>query len=583
MKLRNKKKFYAWMLMGCISVFGLMFESCDSVRASSTYYTNAAFEYREIYLPESTGKNAQKLHLNNLDDDWGIWGHNLAKVLPKKPSQSVFSKKNGVTSEDQFCFTSNRLFEYIEEYIDDKYDEDESVRFSIIPNDNDIVCLCEKCVAIGNNRKDASPAVFYMIQRLSERFPNHTFFTSHYRTAKGYPEKPLPSNVGVLISAIDFPLLSKSSEKEETFRKRLAKWTALSNHVYVWDYINNFDDYFTPFPVFDVMQHRLQLYRDSGVEGVFFNGSGTDYSSLSGMKALVLAELTVNPDIDWRSRLKDMVMKNYPVAGNDISEFIFKLEDYAKAKGEPLPLYDGVEKALTTYLPENEFIAFHDKIIELLPQTSGEEKEKLEKLCGALSLTRLEIARITGNLQGTPRFVEYLDRIGSEDFDTYNEAAWSIRNYIRDFRAIQENAKNPEVNLLKGASIVSLTELDPEYSDLSILTDGLLGIPSNYHCGNLINSPEKSFILKIPYIQGMKKLKVGLVYNPAYRISLPEEVRLTKGGQLIGTKNPTVADGKGGHLFLYFDIPDVKGESLVLTLVKKPESHSMALDEIEGF
>ena len=137
-------------------------------------------------------------------------------------------------------------------------------------------------------------------------------------------------------------------------------------------------------------------------------------------------------------------------------------------------------------------------------------------------------------------------------------------------------------NLLKGEQLVAITPLDPDYSDISILTDGMLGIPSNYHNGNLIMSPANHTKIAIPSVKGLKKLRVCLIYNPAYRVALPEEVILTASGKEIGRVEPEYPSENTGHVFVDFKVPSNPG-SLVLTLIKDPEVHSMAVDEIEGY
>ena len=137
------KKNKSIMLPGFLLVTALIqFPACDNARAADQDPTVSVFKYREVYMPEGIGENAAKLGLNTLEDDWGIWGHNISKVLPEDHSNNVFAKNNGSTVKKQFCFSSRHLYDYIEEFIDSKYDEDEKVRFAIMPNDNDIVCLC---------------------------------------------------------------------------------------------------------------------------------------------------------------------------------------------------------------------------------------------------------------------------------------------------------------------------------------------------------------------------------------------------------------------------------------------------------
>ena len=546
---------------------------------------NGVFKYREIYLPEGTGESAEELGLNTVDNDWGIWGHNLAIVLPDDPSESIYAKrKDGSKAKSQFCFSSERLYEYIEDYIDKKYDDDEHIRFAIIPNDNDIVCVDAECVKAGNTVHDASPAIFNLINRLAKRFPNHLFFTSHYRTTKSLPTDTMPGNTGVLISAINYPLSPTPTAQEQEFLHLLRSWDQKTDNILVWDYINNFDDYFTPYPIFEVMQHRLQNYAENGVTAIFMNGSGTDYSSFSDLKAGVLSDLTINPDTDWRESLRKHAMKHYPVSGETIVDFIIAQEEYLSSVGKPLPLYEGVEAASKLYLPKDEFIAFHDKLLQLRKDATGKERENLDRVAGALALTRLELNRIDGNLQNTEELLADLKGLQKFDIPYYNEASWSVDHYVRDYnRLLKYYNENNGKNKLKGKRLEALTPLDPEYSDITILTDGMLGLPSNYHSGNLITSPDQATRIAIPNTGDYKHLQVGLVYNPAYRISLPAEVELRVGGKIIKSITPDYPADNSGHLFLDFDLPGGNQGTAVLTVYKDPDTHSMAIDEIEAW
>lgn len=66
----------------------------------------------------------------------------------------------------------------------------------------------------------------------------------------------MPENTGVLISAIDFPLSYgfESTSQAADFAAKIKKWRAVIPNIYVWDYMRNFDDYLTPFPVLGVLE-----------------------------------------------------------------------------------------------------------------------------------------------------------------------------------------------------------------------------------------------------------------------------------------------------------------------------------------
>lgn len=575
--------FHTFLFLAASSLGLVTMASCGKASAAEEQ-TTGAFKYREVYLPEGIGKNAENLGLNTLDDDWGIWGHNLHKAIPEEPSQTIYAKINGVANKKQYCFSSTPLFEYLEHYIDSKYDEDERIRFAIIPNDNDIVCLCEKCVTVGNTWNNASPAVTKLVRRLAERFPNHIFYTSDYRTTKSLPTDTMPHNSGVLVSAINYPLSPLASPEQDKFNERLRAWSTTTPRILVWDYINNFDDYFTPYPAFGVMQKRLKDYRDNNVTAVFLNGSGPDLSSMSRLRTEVLAQLTTDPDIDWKAVLYQKADSLYPVTGRLIADFMVNQEENVAEKGTVLPLYQGVQNAIKTYLPEEKFISFHDSIRMLKDQTKDLERKELELLLGQLALTRLELNRINGNTFGNEKYLLDLELLPAQGIDSYNESGWSIERYARDYRYLLSHAKEVgNRNKLKGEKLIAMTPLDPDYSDISILTDGVLGIPSNYHSGNMITSPDKFTQIAIPNKPGMRKVKVWLTYNPTYRITLPEAVTLSIKGVPLKTVNPSYPEDTSGHVPVEFDIPSNSTGTLLLTLHKEPETHSMAIEEIEGF
>lgn len=564
----------------CLTVLAFLAIGCS--HSVATNPVPGAFKYREIYLPSSNPNDLKELGLNSVDFDWGIWGHNLANLLPEKPSLSVYARHDGVIDRHQFCFTSDKLYTYIKDYIKNNYGLNDSINFAIVPNDNDIVCLCAECIKIGNTPDDASPAVTKLINRLCKRFPNHTFFTSYYATTHSIPSEPLPPNAGVLVSAIEYPLNSRETPQEDAFRELLMKWHEKTENVYVWDYANNFDDYFTPYPVLNVMQRRLRLYRDAGVDGVFLNGSGTDFSTFSHLHKVVLAKMMIDPDIDWRDELRKEAVAYYPKAGNDIADYMIAQEEFAETTGRTLPLYEGVEKSLQSHLQPEQTRQFYAKINEHARSAVGIEKERLESLISALSMTILELNRIDNKLEDSESLLKELEKFPRQQIEYYNEAYWPIAKYIGDYEVMLNNYKETSrTNLLKGVKLKALNALDDDYNDISILTDGQLGIPSNYHNGNMICSAAPSLSIEVPRSPQMKTLKVWFAYNPAYRIGLPAEVILSVGGREIAA-TPKRITRDTGHSYVEFKIPEVKG-NMRLIFVKDHGVRSFAIEEVQAF
>ena len=557
----------------------MLLSGCAQVQP---YTGSSPFEYREIHLPALPEEEAPK-YMNSIDLDWGIWGHNLSVVLPDKPSPSVFAKDGITVNKEQFCFSSDALYKYIREYIRDNYGSEPTMRFAILPNDNSIVCTCESCLECGNTEHDCSGAVHHLLERLCAEFPHHIFFTSHYRTTSKVPAKPLPENAGVLVSAIDFPLSSVHKEEEDEFTALLDKWSGLTRHLYDWDYINNFDDYFTPYPIFDATRHRLQLYVKHGVNGVFLNGSGYEYSTLYKLKTHVLAALLEDPDTRWRPLLKSLCREKYPVTGDVICDFVTLQEDLATERGLSLPLYEGVPVAMKTYLPAKDFVQFHEDLLRLLPSAKGQEFEDVQKMSRAMMLTRLELKRISGDTFDCDDMLNGLEESKRQGVIAYSESGGSTASYLSEYRFMLEHFEEMfGRDVLKGVRLTPLTALDEDYSDITLLTDGLLGLPSNYHCGQLISSAKPALRISIPYRDGMRRLRVYMTRNVIYHIAFPESLTLTAGDRKLGTVVPTPIPGNLQRAVAEFDVSTVSKGTLVLTVTRDLEERTMAVDEIEA-
>lgn len=574
---RTKNFGTRWMML--LSV--LLFMGCTHTKQPTA---SSPFEYREVYLPRLSSREYVPLKLNDIDNDWGIWGHNISVALPENPSSSVYAKSSHGVNRNQFCFTSDALFKYIKKYICRNYCNGKTMRFAILPNDNNVVCQCKQCVECGNTKHDASGAVYYMLERLTKEFPNHIFFTSYYKTTSSLPAQPLPENAGVLVSAIRFPLSTCHTPEEDEFISLLNQWSVYTKRIYVWDYINNFDDYFTPFPIFDIFQHRLRLYVQAGVKGIFMNGSGIEYSTFYRLKIHILALMLSNPSVEWRPLLRDFCHERYPVTGDVICDFIVKQENMvSKLKGS-LSLYEGMPAALRTYLPAEDFAVFHDKLLSLLPETKGREHKSIVKISRALTFTRLELKRMAADTEGCEQMLTELRNLTDEGIISYSESGGTIDSYVDDYRyMLRRAAETKGKNLLKGVRLEPLTELDEDYNDITILTDGLLGLPSCYHCGQMLSSATPALRIAIPHVQGMKSLRVNMTKNSIFHISLPLRVSLTAGGHEVGSVIPTPLSSNLQRAVAEFEIPSNYKGKLVINIYRDQEDRTMALDEIEGF
>jgi len=537
------------------------------------------FEYRDIYMPSNQNPDVTYvLGLHNLEEDWGIWGHNLSRVLGgngdarfgyQNMAQELFAHQGGMVHQNQFCFSSDLLFDLTQQYIEDQYGngQDKHVRFTIGPNDNDIVCMCRRCEAAGNTPTSATPAVLAFVEKLAARFPGHTFFIPGYSTTAALPHHALPSNMGVFLSAIDYPRTCNEDgfPQVKEFFERLNRWKQLTENVYIWDYICNFDDYLSPYPILYVMQQRLQHYRDQGVKGIFLNGSGYNYSIHQEMYTFVLASLLANPDADVDALVKEYYADALPHVGDFCTEVVLSMERHFKRSGLEFPLYGGMDEALKTYLFEREFRELYPVFLQARAmEMNHKERAVYEKTRQFVSFTFLEMCRLRGLTSGgfaelvgsewvvkpeiwaaiedlkimTPEddliYLTGCENISMDLMDRVNEAGVYIADYENELEIWLSGQWWKGDYLLRRPLKV---HYDGKTETTTKLTDGISGISQNYHWGWQIYPQQNELVFELPpdAVAGKSgEFFTCFLNSERHRMAPPKAVEIWADGRMVG-------------------------------------------------
>lgn len=421
----------------CLCAIGLL--SCYAQNESTSLIT--PFEFRGIYSPTNALDSIRNhFGTHHVDYDWGLWGHNLHKVVGNNPDESILATVDGKKDKDQYCFSSQKLYDQLVEYIIDNFGDGEtpgsSTRISIMPRDNKKSCTCKKCVEAGNTATNATPAVTNMMRRLAERFPKHQFFTSAYHSTRLAPKEALPSNVGVIISAIDLPMRVSFTENKgyRSFVNMVKEWKEKTHLIYVWDYPRNYSDYLSPFPCLKVMQRRFQLYDRLGVKGIFLNGSGDDYATFDDMQTCILAKMMYDLALDVDAEVQKYYKANYPETGKLIANYYLSLEHKVDDSNHIIPLYGSMEEEVASYLNVNAFTEFRSQLENAASKAKGAEKEKLRYILTALSFTQLQILAMQSedNPQLKSAMIEQLKSHNElKGMDNYGETNAAIDTYIQ--------------------------------------------------------------------------------------------------------------------------------------------------------
>ena len=557
-----------------------------------------AFDYQSIYSPSGLNPDyTGVMGLNNFDDSWGIWGHNLRKVLGDNVDK-VYATIHGKTDDSQLCFSSEEMYRQIESYIVDNIGEKGSSRFVIAPDDTPYACTCASCTAMGNTEKNATPAVTELLLRLSQRFPKHSFFTISYLSTKQVTDKQLPSNAGIIVSAIDFPLrrIDGKNAQEKKFMQQLNQWKKVTKNIYIWDYINNFDDYLTPFPILKIAQQRLRFFKQNGASGIFFNGSGYSYSSFDAMRTFALSALLINPELPVEELVRDYFNHEYPLSKKWLYDYYINLENSVQS-GKKLGIYAGIAELEQSFLNPEKFIKFYDEMGDYVSDAKGKERKKLHELQTALSYTRLEMGRNHSydpygyaqrngkQIQPTPQVRKWLTQLKEHHAFTgmeyYNESADEIDYYIKEWEQYIL-ASDIKKNLFLGIMPSSTPPTDKD--GLKRLTDSTHGLPGNYHCG-WTTLPKEKYEISLP-VKGINKtgnIYISFLNLPRHRFYPPRQIEISKDGAIYKTINLETDDSvEKGELVKITTPIDLNRAELVSIKVmgaKKPRAQ-IGIDEI---
>ena len=557
-----------------------------------------AFDYQSIYSPSGLNPDyTGVMGLNNFDDSWGIWGHNLRKVLGDNVDK-VYATIHGKTDDSQLCFSSEEMYRQIESYIADNIGEKGNSRFVIAPDDTPYACTCASCTAMGNTEKNATPAVTELLLRLSQRFPKHSFFTISYLSTKQVTDKQLPSNAGIIVSAIDFPLrrIDGKNAQEKKFMQQLNQWKKVTKNIYIWDYINNFDDYLTPFPILKIAQQRLRFFKQNGASGIFFNGSGYSYSSFDEMRTFVLSALLINPELPVEELVRDYFNQEYPLSKKWLYDYYINLENSVQS-GKKLGIYAGIAELEQSFLNPEKFIKFYDEMGDYVSDAKGKERKKLHELQTALSYTRLEMGRNHSydpygyaqrngkQIQPTPQARKWLTQLKEHHAFTgmeyYNESADEIDYYIKEWEQYIL-ASDIKKNLFLGIMPSSTPPTDKD--GLKRLTDSTHGLPGNYHCG-WTTLPKEEYEISLP-VKGINKtgnIYISFLNLPRHRFYPPRQIEISKDGAIYKTINLETDDSvEKGELVKTTTLIDLNGAEQVNIKImgaKKPRAQ-IGIDEI---
>ncbi len=272
----------------------------------------------------------------------------------RRPSQLC------LTNPDVFDIVLNEVLELLKE----KHNPDASMQIiSLTQADNSGYCQCKECSKIDKENKSHSGTMIYFANKIAdavkkEGYDNVFIDTFAYTYTRKPPEVIKPNdNLIIRLCTIEccfsHPLTDPKCEQNAQFIKDLEDWHRLSNHLYIWDYTNNYLHTVGLFPNLNVIQKNIQCFYEHGVKGVYEEGNyyiNECNSEFGELKAYLISKCLQNPYCNFEEEKTLFLKVFYGDKYKLISEFLDIICENA-AKNH-LGIYQGMKKTLT--LTENQ-------------------------------------------------------------------------------------------------------------------------------------------------------------------------------------------------------------------------------------
>lgn len=457
---------------------------------------NPSFAFRDVlyYYPNHCQEYADfhRLHNNrDLSRDWGMFVHTFRHLVPQEryfdTHPEWFSEVDGRRVRDgQLCLSNPEVMEVLCRNLDSMMRlNPEAKIWSVSNNDNYNVCTCEKCRRLDKEYGGPSGTLIHFINQVAERFPDKVISTLGYQFTRQAPQggiKPR-SNVNIMFCSIECGRQEgvSTAPQEAQFRKDMREWAAKTDNIFMWDYVGQFRNMWSPFPNLHVLQPNLRFFHDNGVRMMFEQGTGADNkTSWMELRTYLIAKLMWNVDADVDSLTDDFCRGYYGAAAGPMRHLYDEMQRSLVESGQWLNIYGFPTDGKDGFLSEDQIAKYRDWVGEAYRLAEGNQAlvDRIRYWELALDYAALEIdagrGRVSdkGYVERAERFVADCHRFGVENL---MEMGVTPDEYLEMIRGYAD--KLPAHNLAYRKKVKLAAKPDRRYchNGAKALTDGVVG------------------------------------------------------------------------------------------------------------
>lgn len=473
----------------------------------------------------------------------GWWVHTFNGLLPSavygKDHPEYYSMINGrreVGESSQWCLSNPEVFEIVSSRIDSIFRANpEQTMISVSNNDSDNTnCTCEECKKLDDMYGGVpSGSLIWFMNKLATRFPDKQFSTLAYIFTRRAPKniRPLP-NVNIMLCNIE---CTREASLEDTdngriFMKDMKDWAAISDNIFFWDYVGDFDNEITPFPSYHFLQRNLQLFKEHNVTMMHEQRPGNKGADFSDMKAYLLSKLMWDPYQNYDSLMRTFMDGFYGAAAPYMYEYLKLQEGGLIASGINLTMNnDNPAKHITGFCRPL-LMRRYAELFDAAERAVSSDKTLLGHVQLArlpLQYAELEIARVNpdADIADIKAKLELFRRRAAEQGVTTLNRLGTCHDYC-DIYA-QRYLPRAEKSLASGAKIEWITPPSERFKVLgeTELTNGSFG-GSAYSAGWVgWDGCDVSFIVDLGSEMDIESVSTDFLHQQIRWVFMPRQVK----------------------------------------------------------
>lgn len=289
---------------------------------------------------------------------WGLFVHTFDRLCPAEQylqsHPEYYSLRDGRRVPSQLCLSNPEVLEIVCTNLAAEIAKNPAAKYwSVSSNDNHNYCQCDKCQAA--NDIDGSPtgSVIQFVNKVADRFPDKVISTLAYQYSRAAPKVTRPrENVNIMFCSIECnrSLPIEQDSTSASFVRDMRDWAAISDNIFLWDYIIQFRNLVSPFPNFSTLEPNIRFFVANNVKMLFEQGNREVGGEFSALRSYVVTKLMNYPDSTARAFMEEFCDGYYGSAGQYVLEYIDALDNALAASGERLSIFGDPRAPVRSWL-----------------------------------------------------------------------------------------------------------------------------------------------------------------------------------------------------------------------------------------